>query len=257
MNRPRISSTRFPRLTACGVHLGISAVVAAVVAVATLALWYPGVYKVLSGGRELFWLVVSVDVIMGPLLTLVVFDATKPKKLLARDLSIIAILQLAALAYGLRTVYLARPVAMVFEVDRFRVVSAADVREEELPHAKAAYQHLSLTGPWILGTRAASPAEKLLAIELAFKGYDLSQRPSFWQPYEATRAAALSRSRPIGVLLKQYPKASADIEARLRAAGVDPERARFVPLQGRTAAWIALLGPDAEIVGFAPYDGFF
>ena len=39
----------------------------------------------------------------------------------------IALLQLAALGYGLRTVYVARPVHLVFEFNRFSVVHAADV----------------------------------------------------------------------------------------------------------------------------------
>ena len=42
------------------------------------ALWYPYPYREISGGRELFLIVVAVDVIMGPLLTLAVFNRSKP-----------------------------------------------------------------------------------------------------------------------------------------------------------------------------------
>ena len=47
----------------------------------------------------------------------------------------IGVLQLAALVYGLHTVYIVRPVAMVFEVERFRLVTANDVLLDELPKA--------------------------------------------------------------------------------------------------------------------------
>ena len=59
----------------------------------------------------------------------------------------IGALQIAALVYGLHTVYIARPVAMVFEVERFRLVTANDVPVEELPKAPPEFRELSLTGP--------------------------------------------------------------------------------------------------------------
>ncbi|HYI06323.1 MAG TPA: hypothetical protein VD858_15630, partial [Reyranella sp.] len=109
------------RAFAAGVHLLISAVVAILAAVLVFGLWYPGAYRLLAGGRDLFLLVTAVDVIIGPLLTFAVFNLAKPRKELRRDLAVIGALQLAALFYGMVTVYEARPIAMVFEVDRFRL----------------------------------------------------------------------------------------------------------------------------------------
>ena len=98
-------------------------------------------------------------------------------------------LQLAALLYGLSTVYQARPVALVFEVDRFRVVNATDVLMDELPQALPEYRQLPLTGPWLLSARESQPGdERLRSIELALKGFDLGQRPSYWQAYPLARA---------------------------------------------------------------------
>jgi len=54
-------------------------------------------------------------VCLGPLLTLAVFDPKK--KELKRDLSIILLIQLSALFYGIYTVSVARPAYIVFAVD--------------------------------------------------------------------------------------------------------------------------------------------
>jgi hypothetical protein len=245
------------RVWAAGLHLLISGAVALLAAVLVLAVWYPREYSVLAGGRGLFWLLVSVDVVMGPLLTLVVFNERKPRRELVRDLGVIGALQLAALVYGLSTVYQARPVALVFEVDRFRVVSAADVYLDELPQADPAYHRLPLWGPWLLGTRTSgSGDERLKAIDLAMKGYDLGQRPTYWRPYDASREDALKRSRPVSALLQKYPSAQADISARVDALRLPVDSARFLPIMAR-ADWVALLDPAGNLVGFAPYDGFF
>ena len=83
-----------------------------------------------------FFLVMSVDVVLGPVLTFAVFNRAKGVRHLRRDLAVIGVLQTAALAYGLHTVYIVRPVAMVFEVDRFRLVNGrCRSSRQELPEA--------------------------------------------------------------------------------------------------------------------------
>jgi hypothetical protein len=243
---------------AAGIHLLLSCVVAALTGWLVLWLWYPFPYDVLAGGRGLFWLVVSVDVVMGPLLTLVVFNKRKPRRELVRDLAVIGILQLAALAYGLGTVHAVRPVALVFEVDSFRVVTAFDVRTEELPQARPEYRVLPLADRWLLGARASvDVAEKAKALDLALQGYDIGQRPTYWQSYDASRPEVLRRSRAASLLLRQYPQAQADIRARLAALDLTVDSARFLPVNARTQGWSAVLRTNGDLAGFVPYDGYF
>jgi len=115
--------------------------------------WYPWPYREVSGGRDLFLILVSVDVILGPLITLVIFDRRKPVRELVTDLSVVGVIQLAALAYGLWTVAVARPVHLVFEVDRLRVVHAVDVPEELLPQTPPGIRPEPWTGPTMLAVR--------------------------------------------------------------------------------------------------------
>ncbi|QDL35935.1 TfpX/TfpZ family type IV pilin accessory protein [Rhodoferax sediminis] len=245
------------RLRAAGLHLLVSAAFATLAATLVFDLWYPDAYRLLAGGRDLFLLVVSVDVVLGPLLTFAVFNPAKGWPHLRRDLAVIGLLQLGALLYGLHTVYIARPVALVFEVDRLRVVAADAVYTPELPQALPQYRSLPLTGPWLLAARAARPGEERnQALFMALGGADTGQRPLFWQPYSEARDRVLARSRPVAVLLAHDPAHSADLATRLRAFKLDPQQARFLPVIAR-GDWVALLRPNGEVAGFAPYDGFF
>lgn len=247
------TSTFKPRLHAAAIHVGISALIAIIAAIVVLWLWYPPPYDQLSGGRELFLLLISVDVVIGPLLTLVVFNTAKPRIELIRDLCVIGLLQIAALSYGLHTVFIARPVACVLEVDRFRVVTANQVLENELtaaPYIKS----IPLTGPITLGVRRAKGTETLEAVDMALKGYDTGQRPKYWIPYAPQ--SALAASRPLSAVIQRYANKQADIETRLQKMGLSPTSARYLPVLARADNWLAIIDDKGMLAGFMPYDGF-
>ncbi len=230
--------------------------VAASAAALVFLLWYPGDLRHMAGGRGLFFLVVSVDVVLGPLLTLVIFDVTKGWAHLRRDMAVIAALQLTGLGYGLHTVYEVRPVAMVFEFTRFRVVSAGDVLKEELSKARAEYRRLPLTGPWTLAVRPANPGrERSDAIFMALKGVDTSLRPGFWRPYSEAREEALAAARPLALLLEREGPRRAELQSILADAGVNVAEARFLPVMAR-GEWVAVLDTTGNIAAYLPADGF-
>ena len=78
------------RWKAATLHLGISAAIAATVVALMLALWYPKPYFEAMGGDTLIMILIGVDVVIGPLITLVIFDPKKKK--LKFDLAVIAAL---------------------------------------------------------------------------------------------------------------------------------------------------------------------
>ena len=242
-------------------HLLLSASVASVLAVLVFGFWYPADYRMLAGGTDLFLIVMMVDVVLGPLLTFVVFDRSKGWPHLRRDLAVIAFLQVLALSYGLHAVYLGRPVALAFEFDRFRVVSFAEVVEDELPQALPMFRRLPMNGPMLLAVRKSrTPQERSDALNAAIlQGIDNSQRPKFWVPYdEQARAAAVSAGRTLDVLVSRYPAAKAAAEQLSASTDAHEERSglRFLPVRAKHDA-VAVLRRDGEIVGILPFDGFF
>jgi hypothetical protein len=246
------------RLRAAAAHLGLSAVVAALAALVVFLCWYPMPYREVAGGRELFLLILSVDLVLGPLVTLAIFDRAKGWPHLRRDLAVVAALQLAALAYGLHTVYEARPVYLVHEVDRFQVVRAIDLTPAELREAPQALRHLPVWGPRTIGT--ADPAagdEQLNLVASALAGRDKAFLPSYWRPYESARAQVLARAKPLETLKRRYADRADEFDALVSRAGLPMADLRYAPLVARRADWIVLIDArTADIVGYAPFDGF-
>jgi hypothetical protein len=246
------------RLQASCIHLTASLVVAVVAALLVFGLWYPYPYREISGGRELFLLVVAVDVIIGPLITFAVFDRAKPRHELRRDLAVVVLIQLTALGYGLWTVCMARPVHMVFEYDRFRVVHAVEVPQELLGQTPAGIVALPLTGPTLLALRPfKSGQEKMETTLAALQGLSLSSRPDLWQPYTAATAEVLQAARPALDLKVRFASQASDIDSVLAEAGRSADSVVYLPLVGRNTFWTVFLdSTTAAVLATLPLDSF-
>ena len=249
------------RIKAAGIHLGISLAIAGLAAILVFYVWYPYPYREISGGRELFFLVMAVDVIMGPVMTLTVFNLSKPRKELFRDLTVIGLLQLAALVYGLWTVAVARPVHLVFEIDRFRVVHAIDVPSEMINKAPPKNQQLPFTGPTLLSVRNFKDSnESFEATMAAVQGAALGARPDLWQNYETAKPQILAQVRPLVDLKNRFPARAAEIDKALGSAsapGRPTVSVGYIPMVGRNTFWTVLIDiHTAEVIAFVPIDSF-
>lgn len=247
------------RLRAASIHLALSAAVATVAGLLVFGVWYPYPYREISGGRELFLLVVSVDIVLGPMITFAVFNRAKPRGELRRDLAVVVLLQLAGLAYGLWTVHLARPVHMVFEYDRFRVVHQVEVPLELADQVPPGIDLAPLGGPTLLTLRPFRTAQEKTELTVAaLQGLHLSARPDLWQSYEAGRAQVLAAAHPVAQLMSRFPQRTAEIEAALRKGGRQASAAAYLPLVARKSEpWTVLLdATTAEVIGYLPLDSF-
>lgn len=247
------------RLVAAAIHLGLSLAIAGLAALLVFGIWYPYPYREISGGRELFLIVVAVDVILGPLITFVIFNRKKPKKELRRDISVVVLIQLAALSYGLWTVFVARPVHLVFEIDRFRVVHAVDIDESLMEKKPANIDAMPLTGPTLLAVRPFRDAnESADATMAALRGADLGARPDLWQSWEEGKARALAAAKPVSQLKGRFPARAAEIDASIKGFGSKgAEGLVYLPMIGRKSFWTAFIDPaTAQVVGFMPLDSF-
>lgn len=246
------------RLRAGAIHFCISLAIAALAALLVFILWYPWPFREISGGRELFFILVTVDVILGPLVTVAIFNRAKPWRTLKRDLAIVGLLQLSALAYGMHTACVARPVYVAFEYDRFRVVHAIEVPESALSQAPEALQSLPAWGPRTISLRQfRTPEEKADMTLAALSGLSLSARPELWQDYELARAEVIAASKPVTQLKERFANQAAAIDRAIGASGRAVDQLAYVPMIGRSSFWTALVDRDsAEIVGYLPIDPY-
>lgn len=251
-------SQLLPRLKALGVHACISLLFAAGAAALVFWVWYPYPYREISGGRELFFLVMGVDVVLGPLVTFILFNPAKTRRALTIDFSLVAVLQLSALAYGLWTVSVARPVYLAFEYNRFRVVHAIDVPEDLLDKAEQVFRRLPWTGPKPIGLRDFRNAnEQADATLAALSGLQLGARPDLWIPYDQVRSSALKGSHPLTALRTRFPDQAALIDQRVQQTGRPITALAYMPMVGRKTFWTVVLDAQtADILGYLPIDSF-
>jgi hypothetical protein len=241
-----------------GTHALLSAVVAGLSAALVFGLWYRYPWHEMLGIGSIFTLVVAVDVVCGPLLTLVLANPQKSRRELGLDLSLVALIQLAALCYGLWSVFSARPVVLAFEVDRFVVVTANELIEGELDEAPDAFRQLPIAGVNQISIREPrSPEEKLQSIEASLQGVSPAMRPGWWRPYEEALPTLNLRARSLTELMAQRPEAKALLQSAISRSGLPLDGLRYLPLTSSKALdWVALIDASGHVVGYAPVDAF-
>ena len=247
-----------PRIRAALIHLSLSATIALLVFLAIYFYWYPDVLFDGAGGKELFLLIVSVDVTVGPLITLVIF---KPGKWGLRfDLVCIAIFQLSALVYGVSVMFEARPVYIAFVVDRFAIVRANGFPPGALEqgHAKG-YDSLSWTGPKFVGVKLpTNPDEQFKVMISGFGGVDAEYYPKYYVPYDDVRTFVKVAGLPLATLRKYNPQRLGDIDNAIAATGRKEGDLHFVPMRSGKYDLTVLIdkatGDVLKITSLLPWD---
>ena len=243
------------RLKAFSVHLAISAAIAASVIGLMLLLWYRPPFFSALGGQHVLMILLGVDVVLGPVFTLMIFNPGKSRRALTFDLYVIAILQAAALVYGTSVMFHARPVFVVFSKDSFDLVTANMLSKEDLAKAKNPnYRSLPLTGPIYVYSELPTDIQERNEVVLgAFSGKDLPQFPQYYLPYKEHMVAAGEAARPVAELKKLNPEHIADIDDAIRASGRTEPEIGFVPMRAKYRDETVLVGKsDGNILGLLP-----
>jgi hypothetical protein len=239
------------RFRAASVHLAVSAAIAVSVFVLLWFVWYPNPFLEAAGGTNLFMMLLAIDVCLGPLLTLVVF---KPgKRTLRFDLSVIAILQLAALAYGVYVFHLGRPVFVANIGFRFDVVRAIDIDVESL---KRSGRPLPWFGPtWVGVVPPADLNDRERIAETTLKGgADLSALPEHYVQLESIATATLKESKSINTLRRINKGREREVDAWLTVNGLTEDSVKFLPLRAPAKDMAVIIDArSARVLAIAPF----
>ncbi len=209
------------RLKAFGYHLGISVLIALMSLFIIFMLWHPAPLATAVGVTHIFIMMLAIDVVLGPLLTLIF--AKQGKKLLKFDLAIIIILQLAAFVYGMYNIAMSRPVYIAFDSSRFEVVQANEIPKESLEQAEAPYSTLGWGAPKYVAVIATASAEERstrIFSELE-TGVAPSKQPNLYEPldnqwtiltakaHDLTELSEKNSTQSINKVKVDYPSANA------------------------------------------------
>ncbi len=215
------------RVRAALTHFGISVLVFSLFLSLVFFIWYPWPFNYTQGIGEIVYLMAGVDVVLGPLLTLIVYKAGK--KSLKFDLSVIAAVQIAALIYGGAVIYKERPAYIVYNVGMFDVVTISDV---DISNSDIKEQSVGILNRPIF-VFAEKPEGKegndLLFLVLEGKSPDLERLPKYYRDYNSNKLNVIRGTKPA----KEIPVDAGPIDMI--------EHINFAPVVGKKKDIIALL----------------
>lgn len=227
-----VASRVLSRWQAAGLHLAGSLVLAALAAALIFGVWYPSPYTAAAGADRLMMLLIGIDLVLGPLCTLIVYR--HGKKGMVFDIAFIATVQLAALIYGLAVIAQSRPVFIVVAKDMTYLTMASSVDDADLAAAPSAlFRSRSWTGPVQVAAPPPEDAkgrEELMDSGLA--GKDIERLPRYFRTMDTAGLQLIANSTPFQRLIA-HPQTRAAAQAFVDDAGVSSETLRFQPLRGR------------------------
>ncbi len=218
------------------IHFYISLSIGILVVFTLFWKFYPPPFYFISGGLSIFLLLIVVNIILGPVLTFVVANGNKSSNEFRQDMLIVIVIQTIALFYGIHAAYLARPVFAVLEVDRIRVVSAAEIDEQDLINAPSDLQRLPIGEIKLIGLRNfIDNDEKMNSIELALKGRDVSVRPEMWAKWsDKDSLQVLKRGFDWEKLSKHHPSIAKNLEDFSINENLNKQALLVLPMQARS-----------------------
>jgi hypothetical protein len=245
------------KFVAFGIHFLVTLSVGACAAALIFLVWFPAPFQEMVGGTKLFLLVISCDLALGPLLSLVIYNSEKSRRELIVDYCIVGVVQLAALIYGVYVVSGARPVYVAFVTDRIEVVTASEIAKSDVEQAKQPqYRSLPKFGPRLVGTYVP-PSEHDDALFAGLEGRDISVRPRFYVPFAAAVKDVRQRAQSLDVLEQKKPHDREQIESALRKVGSDRSNLGWLPVKHRTGFWTAIIdrstGLPLTYINLDPY----
>jgi hypothetical protein len=248
------------RLKAFGLHLTASAVALMLIVGGLYLGWYhwPGWY--LADVTQVMRMIIGVDLVVGPLLTLVIASPTKPLRTLARDVSVIAAVQLIALGYGSVQMWNGRPLYYAFSEDVLQLVQAYDISSDQAQlgrkdNPKLAPHWYSLPR-WIWAPLPAEEAERDKIVQAAVSGGDdVIAMPTHYKTWEdglPDLRAQLKKPDDIKYFSSKEKKL---LRERAQQAGLPFDQVNSIAITGRGHPLLAVFDTSTlKIVKFIRAD---
>lgn len=243
------------KLSAFLIHLAISATVVGTVFVIIFFFWYPYPYFRVSGADDIVRVLIGVDLVLGPALTLVLFKSGKPR--LRFDLSVIAIIQLSALIYGTNIIFQERPYYVIFAVDRFVLVPKKDIDVTRIQ--SETLKHKPWRGP--IFAFASLPEDnkerEKLMMDVIGGAPDIDRRPEYWSPYADKIDQVMARAESLTSINPRSDEAKRQM-ASVRARHENADQLLYLPITSNVNVYSMILDPETrkavDIVAIDPWE---
>lgn len=237
-------------IRAAAIHLSVSLLIVGTLALLVFKVWYPTPLAAATGVLAIFAMVFVVDLIIGPLLTLIVYK--KNKKSLVFDLTVIAIIQIAALSFGVYSLSQARPVWLTFYDNRFELVRLNDIESVYLENASKEYTEMSLTGPKWVAAKPIGTYQEIEDLKFGNKlGAKIAHQPALYYPIEQAYSEIAAKAYQLSALEAANNKVDID-----KYISQNSTAARWLPLWGQQQHMVVLIdetGMPLRVVNLRPW----
>lgn len=215
-------------------HLLISVLIALVATYLIFGVWYPAPLDKALGVGFIFMMMIAIDVIVGPLLGLVVYK--EGKKTLKMDLTVIILIQVIAVSYGMYSIAQARPVWIAFNHYRFELVRNNELKTENITHAQPQF---------VAVKQATDPQEQQIEqMSAMLNGISLAQYPERYISLDQAKTQIQSQVRDLSQL-KQWN----DEEMIQAVFSQYPQANGWLPLETYGLAMVILVNKEsAEVI---------
>ena len=233
-------------------HLSISFLIALLVIGLVFFVWYPAPLAKAVGVTNIFLMMLAIDVIVGPILGWLVYQ--EGKKTLKFDLSVIILIQIAALCYGVFSIEQGRPAWLVYNVDRFELVRKNELVDTNIQQAQPQFQKPSWFKPQYVATEFAKDTQQRNDEMFAevFGGISIAQKPERYVPLDKVKKQIQQRAQNLE-LLKQFN----DQQSVQKILAKYPQADAFVPLKATAVDMTVLInkekGEVVKIVDLRPW----
>jgi len=236
------------RLKAFAAHAASSACALALILSALYLGWYrwPGWY--VTNFVHVMTILLSVDVTMGPLFTLLVANPQKPRRVLARDIAVIVTLQLAALVYGVSTLWSGRPLYYAYSTRELEAVAASQIPTKEVELARHQNPqfapHWYSLPSWVFAAVPTDAAARKRTMEEAkVLGVDVTQMPRYFEPLQRAGdvlRAQLQKVDDIFIFTRAEKRLLKD---RMAQRGLPTDQANCLYMIGRDRPVLVVFDP--------------
>jgi hypothetical protein len=232
------------RLKAFALHFCGSAIALLLVLGILYLGWYrwPGWY--LTGMPRVLPYLVGVDVVLGPLLTLIIASPKKPPRVLARDVAFIVVVQLVALSYGSLTLWKGRPMYYTFDGRVLSPTQGIDLKPDEIALAQKTNPdfapHWYSLPRWVWAPKPDKKTFDAIQTSAVKGGYDVTTMPRFFKPWDEGLADLRQKLQKVDDLNFFSGKARTALRKRLKEHGFDPDAPDTLAMTGQGVPLLAV-----------------
>lgn len=229
------------KLKAFLIHLAISSIVLSIFFCLIYFLWYPSPLLKAAAGERVLFLLACIDVILGPILTFVIYK--KNKKTLKFDLAVIGFLQVVALLYGLHSLLISKPAWIVFNQNRFEMIQYNQIVDGDGKDSKFITRLWSK--PKFVAVELSSDVNKKSdqVIQEVLTGVSLAQQPGNYVPLINQNKQLILQSKPLKDLydFNDILKLKKILSEYNAATG-------WIPLKTNGMDMVVLLNDNGEVI---------